>query len=184
MVLIREFRTAAEFWAGMVEPDYQAALANPADLRAAFHAAISLFHLHDWVWHSHESQLRGNFSFRDAAGTVVAVHTKGSFAKSLEQICEDFGQIWNIANAAKHLQITDIRAVPNAASHAADTAVHLQGGASGGYGVGAIGYGVAGSYARLAVILEGPPGQELEFRDVAQAVHGMWSRLRAQYGWW
>ena len=49
MALLKEFRTPADFWFGMVEPDFADCEANKADLRAAFHAAISLFHMHDWV---------------------------------------------------------------------------------------------------------------------------------------
>jgi hypothetical protein len=43
MARIREFRTPADFWLGMVEPDFADCQANKADLRAALHTAISLF---------------------------------------------------------------------------------------------------------------------------------------------
>ena len=48
MALMKQFKTPADFWSGMVEPDFADCEANKADLRAAFHAAISLFHMHDW----------------------------------------------------------------------------------------------------------------------------------------
>jgi len=182
-MVVKEFRTAADFWKGMVEPDYQDALADPADLRAALHAAISLFHLCDWVWHSHEKPVRDNFSFwDDATQRNLAVHNDKSFANSLES-CEDFGRIRGIAHASKHLKLKDIRPVPNAPRHATNTAVRQEGDPSGGWGVGDFAYDVAGAYAGpLRVTLEGPP--DLEFRDIAQAVHDMWSKLAAQYGWW
>ncbi len=83
------------------------------------------------------------------------------------------------------LELKDIRPVPNAASHAANTAVHVPGAGQGGYGVGA-GYGTPGaSYAGPPrVMLEGPPGKEMEFYDIAKAVYDMWTTLRARYGWW
>lgn len=43
MAVVKDFRTAADYWSGMVEPDYNDSIDDPADLRAAFHSAISLF---------------------------------------------------------------------------------------------------------------------------------------------
>ena len=63
MPVVKEFRTAAEFWSGMVEPDYLDCLSKPDDLRAVFHAAVSLFHMHDWVWKTHEATVRAAFAF-------------------------------------------------------------------------------------------------------------------------
>lgn len=183
MAAMKEFRTAADFWSGMVEPDYQDCLNNPADLRAAFHAAISLFHMHDCVWKIHEPAVRANFTFTDRMGSSVAgVHDNMSFANALEQQCADFGRIRGIANAAKHLELRDIRPVPNAPSHASNTSVQVTGGGS-GYGVGPRGYGEAGwGYARgPRVVLEGP--SDMEFSDVAKAVYQMWQTLRATHGW-
>jgi hypothetical protein len=169
----------------MVQPDYQDALANRADLRAAFHAAISLYHMHDWIWKTHMAMVRANFTFTDGTGAPVAAHDSKSFANCLEQQYPDFGRIRSIANAAKHLELMDIRPVSNAASHAANTAVHEHVDGSGGYGAGAIAYNTAGSYSGpRRVMLEGPSGREMEFRDIAQAVYRMWTSLRAQYEWW
>jgi len=33
-------------------------------------------------------------------------------------------------------------------------------------------------------MLEGPPGKEMEFYDIAKADYDMWTTLRARYGWW
>ena len=184
MAVVREFRSAADFWSGMVEPDYQECLNSPADLRAAFHAAISLFHMRDWVWKTDEAAVRAaGFTFTDAAGTTIKVHDARSFAKALEQQCADFGRVHGIANAAKHLEIRDIRPVANAPNHAANTAVKIEGGGS-GYNVGPGGYGVGGgSYAsRPRVVLAG--STDMDFSDVAKAVYDMWCNLRAAHGWW
>ncbi len=160
----------------MVEPDYAECVARPADLRAAFHAAISLFHMHDWMWRTHESTVSANFTLIDGNGRQVRVHDAASFASSLEQQCEDFGRIRSIANAAKHLELRDIRPVPNAASHAANTAVQTTGWGQGGFGKGS--YGGA-----PRVMLAGPNGNDMEFSDVAKGVYDMWGKLRIDYGW-
>src|SRR5258706_8334602 len=127
MALMKEFRKPGDFWSGMVEPDFTECAANKADLRAAFHAAISLFHMHDWVWKTHEQSLRASFTYTDGTRKKVAVHDARSFANSLEQQFPDFGRIRSIANAAKHLEVKDVRPVDNAASHAANTAVQVPG---------------------------------------------------------
>jgi hypothetical protein len=175
MAVIEEFRTPADYWAKMVEPDYQDCLDRPDDLRAAFHAAISLFHFHDWIWTTHEQTCR-SFTFVDGTGAKVNVHNAETFANALEQQCEDFGRIRGIANAAKHLQLRNIRPVKNAPSHAGNTAT-----TSTEYGQGAFGAGPFGGTAR--VMLEGPNGQHMEFSDVARSVHAMWEGLRATYKW-
>jgi hypothetical protein len=176
VAVVKEFRTAADFWSGMLEPDYADCIANCADLRAAFHAAISLFHMHDWVWRTHESAVRAAFTFTDGNGRETNVHDAASFANSLEQQCEDFGRIRSIANAAKHLALRDIRPVPNAASHAANTAVQTTGYGQGGYGMGPYGGGPR-------VMLAGPHGNDMEFSDVAKGVYDMWSKHRTAHGW-
>jgi hypothetical protein len=60
--IVSQFKVAADFWSGMVEPDYQAQASDPSDLRAALHSAISLFHMSDWVFHTHEPQVRAKFN--------------------------------------------------------------------------------------------------------------------------
>jgi hypothetical protein len=179
MALMREFRTPADFWSGMVEPDFADCQANKADLRAAFHAAISLFHMHDWIWKMHGDAVKALFTYRDRDRRTNPVRGARSFANALEQQCPDFGRIRGIANAAKHLT-TEIRPVDNAARHAADTAIHVPGAGRGGYGVGA-GYGTpGGSYAgQPHVMLAGANGKDMEFFEVAKAVREMWIGLRA-----
>jgi hypothetical protein len=160
----------------MVEADYKDCIDKPDDLRVAFHVANSLFHMHDWVWKTHEAAARTSFTFTDRTGATVPVHDAQSFANALEQQCADFGRIRGIANAAKHLEIRDVRPVANAPSHAANTAVQTTGFGQGGFGNG--GFGGA-----PRVMLAGPNGNDMEFSNVAAAVYEMWIRLRTQYGW-
>jgi hypothetical protein len=171
---VTEFKTAADYWAGVVEPDYQDCRNNPADLRIAFHAALSLFHMHDWIWKTHEAAVRASFTFTDKNGTVVKVHDKGSFANALEQQCGDFGRVRGIANAAKHFDV-EVRPIPNAPGNATDTAVRTT-----AYGEGPYGGGPFGGTSR--VMLVGPNGS-MEFSDVIKGAYEMWNTLRANYGW-
>ena len=184
MALMKQFKTPADFWSGMVEPDFADCEANKADLRAAFHAAISLFHMHDWVWITHEVSVRAAFNIQRSRPKPDS----SLFADALESKYNDFGLIRSIANAAKHLKLENLSRpsrVVNAANHAANTAVHVPGAGVGGYGVGA-GYATPGlSYAgHPRVVLSGPNGTNMEFFNVATAVYDMWTTLRARYGWW
>ena len=53
------------FWRDIVVPDYNDFAANIADLRRAFHCAISLFHLSDWMYVAHKAYIDANFTFHD-----------------------------------------------------------------------------------------------------------------------
>jgi hypothetical protein len=107
MTVTNQFVTAGDFWTGMLEPDYQEHLRNPESLRAALHAAISLFHMSDWVFHTHESQIRNAFTFLDRNSQDRAVYDAATFANALEQQHNKFGLVRGICHAAKHLKLKD-----------------------------------------------------------------------------
>ena len=172
----REVRTAGNYWSEMVEPDYQDHLADLASLRRAWHSAVSLFHMADWVFHSHEASVRAAFQYRDKKGSVQSVSDPAAFANSLEQQNDDFGRIRGIANAAKHLKLKDVRPVEGAPSHAANTRV-----ASTGWGEGPFGKGPFGGTPR--VMLEADGG-DLEYSDISKSVYDMWQHLNGIYHWW
>jgi hypothetical protein len=170
----------------MVEPDYRDCLRDSADLRAALHSAASLFHMHDWVFKTNEPAVRKRFTFTDRTKTVIPVYDSGTFANALEQDYPDFGRVRGIANATKHLELIgkNIRPVPNAPSHAADTSVKIAGGGGGAYGAGTAGWGVGrwGYASKPRVVLAGPP--DMKFSDIATAVYNMWETLRSAHQWW
>jgi hypothetical protein len=174
--LVVQFKTARDFWDSMVVPDYKEYCEDRADLRLALHVAISLFHMADWVFHTHEQVVKVTYTFKDKNENTQNVRCSGEFATALEQNCDDFARIRGIANAAKHLQLSSsgIRPVTNAPSHAANT--HIQ---STGYGVGGFGQGPYGGAAR--VMLEG--SQDMEFSLIAEEVFRMWERLKQTHGW-
>jgi hypothetical protein len=49
---VQKIETPSDFRKWIMEPDYEAFMREPTDLRLAFHAAASLFHLRDWVAHT------------------------------------------------------------------------------------------------------------------------------------
>jgi hypothetical protein len=177
MTVTNQFVTAGDFWTGMLEPDYQEHLRNPESLRAALHAAISLFHMSDWVFHTHESQIRNAFTFLDRNSQNRAVYDAATFANALEQQHNKFGLVRGICHAAKHLKLKDIRPVPNAPSHSANTRVQATGYGEGGYGSGPYG-------GTPRVMLEGAGGNDIEFADIAKSVRTMWVELNGVHGWW
>src|ERR1700716_4185800 len=96
----KEFTRAVDYWSEMVEPDYRDYLAHPTSLRHALHAAGSLFHMADWVFHTHEVMVRTSSTFTNRNGTARPVINISEFANALEQQNADFGRIRGIANAA------------------------------------------------------------------------------------
>ncbi len=75
----------------IVDKDHAEFLANDGNVRAAFHSAISLFHLHDWVYAAHKPYIDANFTFLRAppAGPppVATPVTKSSqFADALADV--------------------------------------------------------------------------------------------------
>jgi hypothetical protein len=172
---VEKFQSANDFWVGMVEPDFQESQNNQGDLRAALHAAISLFHMSDWVFEQHQSMVRKAFTFNDKSGQPQSVKDSKTFAHSLEEIESNFALIRGIANAAKHLALKDIRPHPDAPSHSANTASQSLGWGEGGYGVGPYGGGPQ-------VMLEGANGH-LHFSQIATSVYDMWVKLKNQHNW-
>ncbi|MCX5496478.1 hypothetical protein OSH11_17360 [Kaistia dalseonensis] len=179
MPIIEQFTNAEEFWHGMVKPDYNEYLGQKASLRLALHLANSLFHMSDWVFHSHENDVRSAYTLKGKAGQIVAVACEKDFATALEQTCDDFGRIRGIANAGKHLKLAPggIRPVQNAPSNAANTRSQ-----STGFGRGRYGTGPWGGTPR--VILADPNGNYLEFQSIAEKVYQMWEQELATRGWW
>jgi hypothetical protein len=163
----------------MVEPDYQDQIKDLSDLRTTLHSAISLFHMSDWVFHTHESQVCSSFTFRDAHGLNKPVYSPQTFANALEAINDDFARVRGICHAGKHLKLHDIRPVPGAPSHSANTRVQTT-----GYGAGGYGRGPYGGTARVMLEGGGAGGADAEFSIIAQSVYQMWLDLNRAHSWW
>jgi hypothetical protein len=91
------------FWRQIVEPDYKDFMAKIDDLRRAFHCAITLFHMSDWIYVSQKTYINANFTFKDKNGISRPVTCEKKFANAVGDLHPDFDLIRGIANSAKHL---------------------------------------------------------------------------------
>ncbi len=175
---ISRIQTPQEFWDGVVVPDYNDFKSSIDDLRLAFHCAISLFHMSDWIYETHKVVINGTLRFNDRkTGKSKPVNRATEYANYISDSHPDFELIRQIANTAKHLKLTSTSPHPNAPSHAANTAVGRT-----GWGQGSWGQGPWGGTPR--VMLANHPGQtDLEFTAIAQSVFEMWLTLRNRDGW-
>ena len=148
-----------EYFDEVVEPDFVEANKNAESLRSAFHSASSLYHLHEFVFADHGLEF-GHKSARD-------------FDKALCAISRDFQLIRDIANTAKHMELTRD---PQRITHIANTAVQ-----STGYGEGAWGAGPYGGTLRVRIQV-GAVDYE-EFSQVALNVMEMWRSMFREKGW-
>jgi hypothetical protein len=87
------------FWRDIIVPDYNDFTAKIDDLRRAFHCAISLFHLSDWVYAAHKPYIDAHFSHRDKNGVARPVSDAKTFANALGELHPDFDLIRGIANS-------------------------------------------------------------------------------------
>ncbi len=178
---IEKVTTYAEYRSKIVEPDYRDFVDNESDLRMAFHSAISLFHLHDWVYGAQAAYINANFVFQNN-GVATPVTGGPQFANALADLCPEFELIRGVANSAKHLTLRGRNAKrppppSNMPSHAANT------------------FSDPGGWPDTpwpddewqdevpAVKLEGDNGQHLVLIDVATTVHTMWTVQFAKHGW-
>jgi hypothetical protein len=164
------------FWRDIVVPDYNDFSAKIDDLRRAFHCAISLFHLSDWVYVAQKPFIDANFTYRDKNGVARPVSDEKTFANALGELHPDFDLIRGIANSAKHLVLTNPRPHPAAPTHAANTRVQSTGFGQAGYGMGPYG-------GTPRVMVEGPAGRDREFSDLATSTFEMWQRISRQHNW-
>jgi hypothetical protein len=168
-------RDCAEFWEHILVPDFDDCRNHPDDLRKAFHCAISLFHMSDWIFVSYQAQVSSSFTYNDRNGAPQPVVSEQTFATALRDFCGEFELIRGIANSAKHLQLRSLGRHLDSPSHAANTRVQSTGWGSGGFGMG--------PYSGTArVMLEASSG-DLEFSTIATNVRDMWKLLATQNGW-
>ena len=156
--------TAREFWDQVVRLDYQDFARAMTDLRCATHAALSLFHLHDWLYVQFESDKSRMF---DCSSKERLVEHLLSYEHA------DFGLIKDVANAHKHFKLD--RGQPKIA-RASQVSVRGT-----GWGEGRFGEGPWGGTPTVVVDLGN--GQIRHFSAVARNVYEMWGRLFQAHGW-
>jgi hypothetical protein len=153
---------AFTFLKSMVIPDYRDFISQPTDIRRAFHLAASLFHLRDWVQFDY-GQLKG---WSDV----------WQLQRFLESKCEDFRLIRDIANASKHLDVSErartpvttaaatfATLTPNAIWAPDDLTRRYEGGSE--------------------VLVTADHSEPLRFMVIARNVLNMWEQLFEEEGW-
>jgi hypothetical protein len=166
-----------KYWNELVEPDYQEFQANQGDMRKAFHCAISLLHMADWVYKEkgpHYWKSIG-LQFTDRTGAAVAVHDDKSFANALAAIDPNFELVRNIANSAKHFSLNKPGRHPSSPSHAANTY-------SSPITFSPSVFSPAIFDTTGKVMLEGPGGKDLLFLNLAKSVYETFQIFCAKHG--
>ena len=154
-----------KYWDEFLEPDYQEYFAQQGDLRRAFHCAISLFHMADWIYKEKGLaywQAVG-LDFVNRNGVREPVRDEKTFANALAAIDQNFELIRNIANSAKHFSLSRPGSHPSSPSHAANT--YSQ---SSTFHPAMFDADVFDTTDK--VLLEGPSGRDLLFLDLANSV--------------
>jgi hypothetical protein len=165
-----------KYWNEIVEPDYQDFQTNQGNVRKAFHCAISLFHMADWVYKEkglHYWKLVG-LHLTDRTGVAIAVHDDKSFANALAAIDPNFELVRNIANSAKHFSLSKPGSHSSSPSHAANT-----------YSVRAFDPSVFSPTVfdtTARVMLEGPDGRHLLFLNLPMSVRETFGDFCAKHG--
>jgi hypothetical protein len=177
---IKKITSYNEYRTEIVERDHADFLADDGDIRKAFHTAISLFHLHDWVYAAHSAYIDANFTFF-RNGVPASVTNAKQFADALSDASPDFALIRSVANAAKHLELRtpDPRRPPpppSAASSAANTFSQTTSWGEGKWGE--MKWGGAPT-----IMLEGANNNHLVLSKITSAALRMWNELIAEHGW-
>ncbi len=172
----RIIKNDIQFREEVVRPDLEDFMKDKGDVRKAFHCAISLFHLADWVYASHKKQIDAKFGFIDDRGKERQVNNSAEFANALGQKYEHFQLIRGIANALKHFQLKPVpegRVNPkDMPSHSANVFV-VGGGFSNDF---------SDDFQKSRVHLEGAGGDR-DFAALAKSTMQMWDDLIRTEGW-
>lgn len=156
--------TCGQFFDHIAKPDYRDFMADTTKVRAAMHAALSHFHLHEWVFEEHKTN----------PANVFGCSSNSAFMGHLiTNECADFVLIKDVANAQKHFSLT--RGSPSIAG-AQNIAVRATGWDEGGYDEGPWG-------GSPSVIIDMGSGSIRHFSAVLRNVHEMWTRLFQSQGW-
>lgn len=158
--------TSVLFKREVVEQDLSDYLAEPLNLRRAFHVAIGLFSLRDWTKKEYPNIVR-----------AYASHAGGNYQDYLERRCQSFAYIRDLANSAKHATLSD----PSTEMVGlANTAIQV---AIGGFQPGAFQSNAFATVTRTYIASEAYPDQWIEFLPAAKEVMAMWDEIFLENGW-
>ena len=155
--------SARDFWTKIAQLDYVDFRDDATDLRKAFHAAATLYHVVDWVWGDYKSRpqmVYGAGSLNDLRDHII------------QNECANFGLIRDVADSTKHFRLDRSSATVSSATEVTSRST--------GYGEG--GYG-EGGYGGAPQVVVGIPNGIRHFTAIAKNVHDMWDRLFREKGW-
>jgi hypothetical protein len=160
----------------ILEPDLQDFITDRRNLRKAWHSAISLFHLHDWVYRAHKTTIDASYSYRHDNGSSTPVSRAEHFANFLGQRYSDFQIIRGVANSSKHLELWAAppgrKDPPGMPSNAANTYT-----SSGDFSTD-----FSRDFDTGEVMIEASPNP-IPFARLAQSVLDMWNDIFNAEGW-
>ena len=160
---IDDISSARDFWTKIALPDYEEFRADPINLGKAFHAAMSLYHVVDWVWGDYKSDPQRVFHAKSLENLRDYI---------VKQECEDFGLIRDVADSSKHFRLDRKTATVASATQVVTRST--------GWGEGRYGEGPYGGTPQ--VVIERSTDVR-HFSAIAKNVCEMWERLFRQQGW-
>jgi hypothetical protein len=166
-----------KYWNEIVLPDLQAFEDDQGNVRKAFHAAVSLFHMSNWVYYEKGLAYWQSIplQYENRAGAMVTVSDDKSFPNAISTINADFELVRGVANSAKHFFITHPANHAAAPTHAANTYSRQA-----GFDVSA--FDQAAFDAIDEVMLEGPGGNDLLFLKLAHSAKVTLEKFCADHG--
>jgi len=173
---MRKIDTYVLYKSDILEPDLNDFLNDRRDLRKAWHSAISLFHLSDWIFTTNKDKIVGNYTYRQDSGLVKAVSKTEHFANYIGQRFPDFQIIRGVAHSSKHLRL---RAPPvgrnNPSGMPSDAANSF-------VPDGSFSTGFSGAFDIGEVMIEADP-TPIAFAALAKSVLKMWNDIIPAEGW-
>lgn len=148
-----------EYFDEIVEYNLQQYKAQPTCLAAAFNLANALFHLHEWFWHDYENELKIMFGEN--------VKSEKKFSGAVQDKCNAFKNIRDLANASKHVTLTQKPSTN--AKHITDTYANEDDYVEDDY--------VEDDYVEGKGVYINDGGNNVDFGDCADEVYEYWSSL-------
>jgi hypothetical protein len=148
--------SAEKYYAEILEPQYREFFKNPATLLSAFNLAGALFHFHEWIYEYHKISLETHFG--------KSLPTNGALWKHAEKVDTRFGYVRDLANASKHVRLT--QKPSTAVNHIANTTFHVGTFDSGSFD--------SGSFDTGGVKMK-DQSQNISFDDCASALFTFWT---------
>ena len=87
-----------QFWQTHAKPNIGEFRRNTADQRKAMNAALSAFHMHDYVWETYHESAPAKIFQQTARPYDFALYL-------IENECREFNLIRDLANAHKHMKL-------------------------------------------------------------------------------